>query len=59
MADAVKCCICEYYKFHNNTCLFYPKSIPENIFLENNECPNYSKRKEKGNKDLPLVTKGK
>lgn len=59
MADAVKCCICEYYKIHNSTCLFYPKRIPENIFLEKTECPNYSERKVKEDKDLPLVTKGK
>lgn len=59
MADAVKCCICEYYKLHDNTCLFYPKSIPENIFFEEAKCPNYSECKARNDKDLPFVTKGK
>lgn len=59
MADAVKCCICEYYKFHNNTCLVYPKGIPKNIFMENNQCPKYSIRKVDNDKDIPFVTKGK
>lgn len=59
MADAVKCCICEYYKFHNSTCLFYPEGIPKNIFLEKSQCPKYSKRLVNNDKDIPFVVRGK
>ena len=59
MADAVKCCLCEYYKFKDSSCLFYPKKIPKEIFLEDVQCSKFSERKIKVDNDIPYVTRGK
>lgn len=59
MADAVKCCICEHYIFGSNKCSVYPKGIPQDIFIEDKECLNYSKKETTDKIIYPIVTQGR